>query len=588
MKKLKGITVKSYVDKRKNSHNLKRKFGNVKLTNCIIFILILCITFLGIVGIMGQSAMRKINANIDKIYNDELVSIIKIEDVKNDFLFINYNISEALDSKFYYEYEKDIIQNHEQINNSMEEYEKMKLDKYQKVYIDKITQDYIKYMDVWEVIKEKKKENSKLLSKETGEINSLGKNIIDSINGLIKYNKLSAERLKKDSEKVYKNNKIMLNIIDITAIIILSILSLIIVMNIKKSMKEMIKELNLVSEGNFNVNININSNNEFGIMKKALVKMIKNTSSTLKLVRENSECMVEQSNSLSNVSQEMNLESKQVAVSIQNVAQGSIFQSENLLEVDSSINQVRDEMNKILAFIKEVEENAERAGGMANKGNNELDLLVGATHSINNSFSEVSREVINLSNKIDKIYSITNIINEIADQTNLLALNAAIESARAGEVGNGFAVVADEIRQLADQSKTASKNINNLVKEISLGTDKVVDTTETVNNYLNVQNKGVKKSINSFKEIVSSIEIILPKIAITYEMMLGLNNKQKQLMTKVNKVNLISSDNSDLSQQIAASSEEMNAAADEVSSTAQLLNNMAVKMDEQVNRFKLM
>lgn len=588
MKKVRLFNIKNNNDKRKKIYKLKRKFRDIKLTNCIIFVLILSISFLGIVGIMGQSAMRKINDNVDKIYNDELVSIIKIEDVKNDFLFINYNIAEAVDSKFYYEYEKDIRQNHEQISNSMEEYKKMKLDKYQKVYIDKITEDYLKYMDIWEVIKGKKKENSEHISKETGEINSLGKNIIYSINGLIKYNKLSAEKLKKDSEKVYNRNEIMLRIIDITAIVLLTVLSLIIVKNIKKSMKEMIEELELVSEGNFNVNIKVDSSNEFGVMKKALVKMIENISGTLKVVRENSEAIVVQSNSLSNVSQEMNLESKQVAVSIQNVAQGSISQSENLLDVDGSIDHVRDEMDKILAFIKEVEDNAERTGNVANKGNDELNLLIQAIQSINNSFSEVSREVTNLSNKIDRINSITNIINEIADQTNLLALNAAIEAARAGDVGRGFAVVADEIGQLANQSKTASKTINNLVSEISLGTNNVVDTTETVNNYLDAQNQGVKKSIDSFKEIVSSIEVILPKIAIIYEMMLGLNNKQNELMKKVNKVNLISSDNSDLSQQIAASSEEMNAAADEVSSTAQMLNSMSIKLDKEVNRFKLM
>jgi methyl-accepting chemotaxis protein len=114
-----------------------------------------------------------------------------------------------------------------------------------------------------------------------------------------------------------------------------------------------------------------------------------------------------------------------------------------------------------------------------------------------------------------------------------------------------------------------------------------VNITQTVNGHLKIQNDVVDNTVNSFKKIANAVGDIKPKIGNINEMIIALGSKQDELIIKVDKVNLISKENSDLSEQITASSEEMTAAADEVSSASQLLNNMAVKMNEQINKFKL-
>ena len=73
-----------------------------------------------------------------------------------------------------------------------------------------------------------------------------------------------------------------------------------------------------------------------------------------------------------------------------------------------------------------------------------------------------------------QIGEITGAVNDLADQSNLLALNATIEAARAGEQGKGFAVVADEVRNLAEQSKQATAQVQQILSEIQGATTAAV------------------------------------------------------------------------------------------------------------------
>ncbi|MDQ0204970.1 methyl-accepting chemotaxis protein [Pectinatus haikarae] len=118
---------------------------------------------------------------------------------------------------------------------------------------------------------------------------------------------------------------------------------------------------------------------------------------------------------------------------------------------------------------------------------NSIQTAHQAINQVANSAGELAQtgqdsitQAVDLKERNKETTKIIDFINNIAQQTNLLGLNAAIEAARAGEHGRGFAVVAEEVRKLADQSKSATEQIHVTLGKINSAVDEIFKSIETV------------------------------------------------------------------------------------------------------------
>ncbi|MCC8394240.1 methyl-accepting chemotaxis protein [Paraburkholderia sp. MMS20-SJTR3] len=183
-----------------------------------------------------------------------------------------------------------------------------------------------------------------------------------------------------------------------------------------------------------------------------------------------------------------------VSVASQQIASGNIDLSARTEEQAASLEQTAASMSELTQTVSRNSDNAHNASALAiqaaqvaNTGNKAVEGMV--------------RTIGEISGSSTKISEITGVIEGIAFQTNILALNAAVEAARAGEQGRGFAVVASEVRNLAQRSASAAKEIKEMITTsaaiIEGGTQQAAEVSATM--------ADIKDAIHRVSDIVGEI-----------------------------------------------------------------------------------
>ncbi len=289
--------------------------------------------------------------------------------------------------------------------------------------------------------------------------------------------------------------------------------------------------VNAVADGNFDLEIPDLGTDSVGQVASALEQAVVAMKDALCEVRDVAATVSTAAEQLTEVSRE--------------ITGGAQTQASSLEETASSLEE-------ITSTVKQNTDNAQQARQLAN-GSRDVAEKGGEV------VSEDVKAMAEINESSKKIADIITTIDEIAFQTNLLALNAAVEAARAGEQGRGFAVVAAEVRNLAQRSASAAKEIKTLIQD---SVRKVDNGTDLVN-----------KSGQTLGEIVSSVKRVTDIVS-------EIAAASKEQLTGVEQVNKAVAQMDRVTQANASQNEEM-------SGTAGSLLSHAVQLNELVQRFKL-
>ncbi|HNZ56873.1 MAG TPA: methyl-accepting chemotaxis protein, partial [Methylophilaceae bacterium] len=225
------------------------------------------------------------------------------------------------------------------------------------------------------------------------------------------------------------------------------------------------------------------------------------------------------------------------------ISQGNADLSRRTEEQAASLEKTAASMEELSSTVKQNADNAKQANQLASAAS-------GVAIKGGDVVSQVVTTMADINQSAQKIEDIISVIDGIAFQTNILALNAAVEAARAGEQGRGFAVVAGEVRNLAQRSASAAKEIKELI------TDSVNKTAEGTQQ---VENAG-----HTMQEIVTSVkrvsDIIGEIAAASQEQSAGIEQVNEAIM----KMDDVTQQNTALVEEAAAAAESMLEQADEL------------------------
>ncbi|MBP2314175.1 methyl-accepting chemotaxis protein [Azospirillum soli] len=241
-----------------------------------------------------------------------------------------------------------------------------------------------------------------------------------------------------------------------------------------------------------------------------------------------------------------------IASAAAEVSTGSADLAERTEQQASSLEETAASMEELGATVRSNADNAQRANTMASEARTAAESGGGVADSA----IEAMKRIEGASRKITDIIGV---IDEIAFQTNLLALNAAVEAARAGDAGRGFAVVAQEVRQLAQRSAQASKEIKGLILDSD---SQVKDGVELV-----------KKAGDALEGIVSGVQQVASLIA-------EMASASSEQASALDEINATVAQMDEMTQKNAALVEETTAAA-------QAMTGQAADLKTLIGFFKL-
>ena len=253
----------------------------------------------------------------------------------------------------------------------------------------------------------------------------------------------------------------------------------------------------------------------------------------------------------------INLLGKELGSSAKNNFQNGETLEESASTMTSSMNNLAEKANEQAASLEEtaaaLEEitsitrnNTQNATKMATLG----QVVKKSVLSGEELASKTASSMDEINEKVKAINSAITVIDQIAFQTNILSLNAAVEAATAGEAGKGFAVVAQEVRNLANRSAEAAKEIKNLVEEANIKTnDGKLISSDMIEGYKEL-NKNISETINIIEDVSAASK----------EQMLGI----EQINQTVNMLDRVTQENAFESNQIKDISQSVSTLAYEL------------------------
>jgi len=472
------------------------------------------------VGLVGLHALKQADARLDEVYSNRFVSALSISqmvNLRNENIRYSDLAIMSGDPKQLAAYKEIRDRNNPEAQKLWETYKSTP----STIEEDAIADDFMaKLQDYLAVVKNvtaKMEANDFTGARELrlSELQPRMTAMFDTAEKLVALqDKLANEQMEKNQD-AYLHATMIAWASMLMAGALGAFLAVFLVRSMMGSLNTAVDTAERIANGKLGNRIDITTQDEFGRLLRAMQDMDNKLSDIVGSVRHGADS---------------------VGSAARQISSGNDDLSQRTQEQASALEQTASSMEEMTATVKQNADNARQASQLAVGARDQADRGGSVVNRAVSAMSEISASSTRIADIID-------VIDEIAFQTNLLALNAAVEAARAGEQGRGFAVVATEVRNLAQRSATAAKEIKGLIHD---SVEKVKAGTELVD-----------ESGKSLTEIVASVkrvaDIVAEISAASEEQAAGID----QVNTAVTQMDTGTQQNAALVEEAAAASKAM-------------------------------
>lgn len=363
-------------------------------------------------------------------------------------------------------------------------------------------------------------------------------------------------------------------------VVIFAVITFLFSKGLSKSLKNVGKNVNALASGDLSKQKESKSAvREMNVLLEETKLMQENLSETIEKVKEVSEELVVDVSKVTQLSESSAGKAKAITTTMEELAGSGNAMAENVQDINTQIMEIGNFVNDISGNVDQLNNSTKVILQTNDEAKISMDTIMENSRKSVEAVNGIAEQIKQTNDSIGEIDQAVELILNISQQTNLLSLNASIEAARAGEAGRGFAVVAEEIRRLSEQSAEGAEMIKNIAGTIVEKSGRSVQLAKGVHELIALEQKNMTQTQQKYEALSQEINQSVAEIESIAEKTDYLTNYKEKVIENVQSLGAIS-------QQNAASSEQVSANIGDIIGEFQMVNNHCEKMNEMAKNLE--
>ena len=384
-----------------------------------------------------------------------------------------------------------------------------------------------------------------------------------------------------------RNHIILVSVIaGLIIIAIFVVIVLLIAKRVSNPLRETAESLETIAKGDFTaVSETTSAIAETSSLIESYKSLQDNISRMLGEIKGDATDLAGRVGEVATLSEQSNSATEQINTAVAELADGATSMAQNVQNINEQVMEMGGLINSVVESVELLSNSSATMQQANNEAYGYINNLENSSTATKDAVAGIKTQVVNTNEAINRITEAVGMISDIASQTNLLALNASIEAARAGEMGKGFAVVAESIGNLAQQSAESTAEIRAIIDELTKQSEQSVLASESVEAAINEEQEILVETKKRFDILNTEINSSVDDIRGISSQTESLENIKSTIVENVSDLSAISEENAASTEEVTASMESIASNIRMISDDSEGMNGIANALVSSVGEF---